>query len=77
MWNQNGHVVIYQLGEDTFTLSLAGTGAQTARARAVRGVVIKREALPIDQWLQALGQALAAEAQRSEAARQALEHLLD
>jgi hypothetical protein len=64
------------LGEETFSLELVGARAQTARAKTVRGVVIKREELPLDRWLDALGQALSAEAQRSETARVALERLL-
>jgi ABC-type nitrate/sulfonate/bicarbonate transport system ATPase subunit len=65
-----------QLGEDTFVLSLSGGKAQTSRAKTVRGVVIKRQELPLDAWLEALGVALSAEAQRSEAVRLSLERLL-
>jgi hypothetical protein len=65
-----------QLGEDTFALTLAGERAQTSRARTVRGVVIKRQELPLDVWLEALSEALSAEAQRSESARRSLERLL-
>lgn len=65
-----------QLGEEMFVLSLSGDRAQTTRAKTVRGVVIKREALPLDAWLEALSDALGAEAQRSEAARISLERLL-
>lgn len=69
--------VAIQLGEDTFSLALEGAGTITHRARTVRGVVIKREELPLDRWLHALDQALAEEAQRSHTARVALEQLLD
>jgi len=65
-----------QLGEETFVLSLAGEKAETSRAKTVRGVVIKRQELPLDEWLEALSDALGAEAQRSEAARVSLERLL-
>jgi hypothetical protein len=65
-----------QLGEETFVLSLSGDRAQTLRAKTVRGVVIKRQELPLDAWLEALSEALGAEAQRSEAARLSLERLL-
>jgi hypothetical protein len=66
-----------QLGPDTFVLSLSGRGPQATRAKTVGGIVIRRQELPLDTWLQALGEALAAEAERSEAARAALERLLD
>jgi hypothetical protein len=65
-----------QLGEETFVLSLSGEKAQTTRAKTVRGVVIKRQELPLDAWLEALSDALGDEAQRSEAARLSLEQLL-
>jgi hypothetical protein len=65
-----------QLGEDTFVLSLSGGKAEASRAKTVRGVVIKRQELPLDAWLEALGAALSAEAQRSEAVRLSLERLL-
>jgi hypothetical protein len=65
-----------QLGEETFVLSLSGGKAETSRAKSVRGVVIKRQELPLDAWLEALSDALGAEAQRSEAARLSLERLL-
>jgi hypothetical protein len=65
-----------QLGEETFVLSLAGNKAETSRAKTVRGVVIKRQELSLDAWLEALSEALDAEAQRSETARLSLERLL-
>ena len=65
-----------QLGEETFVLSLSGERAETTRAKTVRGVVIKRQELPLDAWLEALSDALGAEAERSEAARLSLERLL-
>jgi hypothetical protein len=65
-----------QLGEETFVLALSGEQAETSLAKTVRGVVIKRQDLPLDAWLDALSGALGAEAERSEAARLALERLL-
>jgi hypothetical protein len=65
-----------QLGDETFALSLVGDMAETTRAKSVRGVVIKRQELPLDAWLDALSEALGAEAERSEAARLSLERLL-
>jgi hypothetical protein len=64
------------LGDETFVLSLSGATAETSRAKTVRGVVIKREQMTLDAWLEALGEALSAEAERSEASRLSLERLL-
>jgi hypothetical protein len=66
-----------QLGDEAFTLTLTGAGARAVRAKTVGGVVIRRQELELDRWLEALDQALAAEAQRSETARLALERLLE
>jgi hypothetical protein len=65
-----------QLGDETFVLSLSGETAETSVATTVRGVVIKRRELPLDEWLDTLSEALGAEAERSEAARLSLERLL-
>jgi len=65
-----------QLGEETFVLSLSGDAAETSLAKAVRGVVIKRQQMTLDAWLDALSEALGAEAERSEAARLSLERVL-
>jgi hypothetical protein len=65
-----------QLGEETFALSLAAGATETTRATTVRGIVIKRQELPLEQWLDELSSALDAEAERSEASRASLERLL-
>jgi hypothetical protein len=66
-----------QLGDDTYSLRLTETGAVASRAKTVRGIVLRREELALEQWLSALNSALAREAERSQAARQALEQLLE
>ena len=66
-----------QLGDDTYSLLLTGTGTATSRAKTVRGIVLRREELTLEEWLGALNSALAEEAQRSQAARLALEQLLE
>jgi hypothetical protein len=48
----------------------------TRRARLSGGIVLKNEALETEEWLAALGGALAAEAERSATTRQALERRL-
>ncbi len=66
-----------QFGDDTFALSLAAGTAQTARVTTVRGIVIRRQELPLEAWLDELSTALDAEAERSEASRASLERLLN
>ena len=46
------------------------------RSRLSGGIVLKSDPIDTEAWLQAVGQALAAEAERSEQTRQALERLL-
>ncbi len=65
------------LGDDTYSLLLTATGATATRAKTVRGIVLRREELALEDWLGALDHALVLEAQRSQAARQALEQLLE
>jgi hypothetical protein len=48
----------------------------TRWAKVSGGIVLKTEPLTTDAWLAALGEALAAEARRSETTRRALERLL-
>lgn len=47
-----------------------------ARSKAVRGIVLKNEEIPLDAWIEALSRDLAQQAQSSEQARVALERLL-
>jgi hypothetical protein len=65
-----------QLGDETFVLSLSGQRTETMLAKTVRGVVIRRQELSLDAWLDALSEALSNEAERSETARLSLEQLL-
>ena len=66
-----------RLGDETFVMALRDGTAETSRTKTVRGVVIKRQELALDAWLNVLSEALDAEAERSEAARLSLERLLD
>jgi hypothetical protein len=50
---------------------------QTSCSRVSGGITLKTEAVDTDAWLQALGGALATQAQRSQTTRQALERLLN
>jgi hypothetical protein len=58
-------------------LRVAGAAIQTACCRLSGGIVLKREELSTDDWLRALSEALAAQAQSSQTTRQALERLLN
>ncbi len=57
-------------------LVAGGAAVQTFCSRTSGGIVLKREQLSTDAWLQALGEALAAAARSSTQTRQALERLL-
>jgi hypothetical protein len=53
-----------------------GGAIETRCSRTSGGIVLKNEQVDTEAWLDALGKALAHEAQRSERARQALQRLL-
>jgi hypothetical protein len=63
-------------GDRQLLLVRDGANLRTARARTSGGIVLKREALDIEAWLEDLTAAVAAQAQRSERARQALQRLI-
>jgi hypothetical protein len=69
------HVTV-DLGESRYELSADGGRVETTRCKTVRGIVLKTERLPVDEWIEDLSRQLAAEAQRNEQARLALERLL-
>jgi hypothetical protein len=64
-------------GDQRLELQRAGAGIETKCARLSGGIVLKSEPVDTDAWLEALGQALSAEAKRSQITRQALERLLN
>jgi hypothetical protein len=64
------------LGDRRLELRAEGGGVQTRSAKLSGGIVLKNDALDTDAWLAVLSDALATEASRSEATRQALERLL-
>ena len=64
------------LGDRRLELRTRSGGVETRCARLSGGIVLKNEGLDIEVWLTMLSEALAAEAQRSEATRKALERLL-
>lgn len=64
------------LGDSRYIAVAQGGALETRCAKAVRGVVLKTEALPLDAWLESLARELATEAEASEQSRLALEQLL-
>ena len=64
------------LGDSRYIAVSEGGVVETRCAKSVRGVVLKSEVLPLDEWLAALGRALALEAEANEQSRLALEQLL-
>jgi hypothetical protein len=54
-----------------------GGSVQTLCGRVSGGIVLKTEEMTTDEWLRALGGALATEARGSQTTRQALERLLN
>jgi hypothetical protein len=64
-------------GDQRLELRAQGAAIQTRCARLSGGIVLKSDELGTDAWLEALGQALLVEAQRSQITRQALQRLLN
>jgi hypothetical protein len=63
-------------GGERLIMLRSGAVVQTRRARLSGGIVLKTEELSTDEWIDALGAALAVEASRSDTTRRALERLL-
>jgi len=69
--------LVVSVGDWRYKLQSDGSGnVETARAKAVRGIVLKNEQLPLSDWITGLARDLSAEAATSEQARIALERLL-
>jgi hypothetical protein len=64
-------------GGERLELRRSGNDVETFCSRLSGGIVLKTEPVDIDTWLTALGEALAAQAKRSQTTRQALERLLN
>jgi hypothetical protein len=64
-------------GESRYAITVDDRGAvEATRSAAVRGIVLKNDPLPLDEWIDALARDLAQQAQTSEQGRLALERLL-
>jgi hypothetical protein len=66
-----------RLGEARYSLRLHRGRVETSRDKEVRGVVIKREALGLAEWVAGLEADLREQAETSAAARAALERLVE
>jgi len=66
----------FDAGDRRLELRYDGRSVETRNSRLSGGIVLKSDTVTVDAWLEALGQAVADEAQRSAATRQALERLL-
>jgi hypothetical protein len=64
-------------GDQRLELQRTGGGLQTRCSRLSAGIVLKSQTVDTETWLEALGEALATEARRSETTRRALERLLN
>lgn len=66
------------LGDSIYTLEDLGRGPLAAqRAKVVRGITLKTEAVPVEDWLADLSAHVATRAQQNEKAFFALKNLLD
>jgi hypothetical protein len=64
-------------GDNRYSLQVADHGAMEARrSAAVRGIVLKNDPLPLDEWIDSLARDLSEQARTSEQGRLALERLL-
>jgi hypothetical protein len=68
--------VAVQLGDQQMTLSVRGGRAEAEVCRAVRGVVLSRQPMPIQEWAAALAAALVSYAEQNAQAAQALRRLV-
>ena len=70
--------VTVSLGDLIYTLEDLGRGPLAAQqAKVVRGITLKTEAIPVEDWLADLSAHVAGHAQRNERAFFALKNLLD
>ncbi|MBV9849911.1 MAG: hypothetical protein JO250_09585 [Armatimonadetes bacterium] len=71
------HKITVSLGENVYALEDMGHGALTAqRAKIVRGIRLKTDTLPVEDWLAELSDEITHRARRSEKAFFALKELL-
>jgi hypothetical protein len=64
------------LGDEHLSLARAGGGIAGERRHVVRGIVLRRDEVPLAEWVDDLARALTAHAESVAADRAALERLL-
>ena len=67
--------ILLEAGDRRLELRSENGAIDTRASRLSGGIVLKNDALEIDAWLAAVGEALAAEAQRSQSTRRALQRM--
>ena len=70
------HITV-DLDESRFELDAEDGRVKPRRCKVVRGVVLKTEPVPLDEWIDDLSRELASMAQSNERARLALQRLLE
>jgi hypothetical protein len=70
------HSIKVDFGDSQYLLDYDGNEVETRVAKAVRGINLKTELLALEQWIESLARAIAAEANDSAQGRQALERML-
>jgi len=71
------HKVSVELGEHRYVIEHTGRGGlRAARTRVVRGIALKTDELPVDEWIDGLSRDLALYAARNQQTRLAVERLL-
>ncbi len=68
--------IVLDAGDSRLELRVDGGSIEASISRLSAGIVLKTERVSVDEWISALSEAIAAEAQRSAISRQALERLL-
>ncbi|HEY6963459.1 MAG TPA: hypothetical protein VI408_16360 [Gaiellaceae bacterium] len=68
--------IAVQIGGDEYELQRDDARVSCRRRTVVRGIALKNEELSLDEWIDAVSQALVAQAADSERGRVALEKLL-
>jgi hypothetical protein len=69
--------VAVDLGEHHYELARAPGGLSGRHSHQVRGITLKTEQLPVEDWITALSRQLAEQAHDSEQGRVALQRLID
>jgi len=69
--------VVVSMGDYKYQLEDPGRGPLVAtRVRVVRGIALKTETIPVDEWISELGAALDERARSSASAREALARMI-